>query len=235
MSQYLNDRAVVLKTYKLKESDRIAVLLTEHNGVVKVVAKGARKGNSFASRIQPGSIISAQWYQKYELATLTQALSEYLPQKVGVDYEALRSVAIICEANLLLTQEGIVEDDGKKLFDMTFGVLKALENYDNRLCVAAFLWRLLLFMGMADSTSSCSSCGKSLHVVYFDLHSNEFVCEGCGENRVVLSKDIVIFLRYLESGQTSKALKLKVDNPPEVLAQIVKLFENITDYKFRSA
>ena len=42
-SHLYRDTAVVLRTYKLGEADRIVVLLTEHHGKVRAVAKGVRK------------------------------------------------------------------------------------------------------------------------------------------------------------------------------------------------
>ena len=40
------DTGVVLRTYKLGEADRIVVILTEHHGKVRAVAKGVRKTTS---------------------------------------------------------------------------------------------------------------------------------------------------------------------------------------------
>ena len=53
MSLY-RDSAVVLRTYKLGESDRIVVLYTRGRGKVRSVAKGVRKTKSkFGSRLEP--------------------------------------------------------------------------------------------------------------------------------------------------------------------------------------
>ena len=48
------DEAVVLRTYKLGEADRIVVLLTRGRGKVRAVAKGVRKTKSkFGARLEP--------------------------------------------------------------------------------------------------------------------------------------------------------------------------------------
>ena len=53
-SPLYRDTAVVLRTYKLGEADRIVVLLTEHHGKVRAVAKGVRKTTSkFGARLEP--------------------------------------------------------------------------------------------------------------------------------------------------------------------------------------
>ena len=43
MSELYRDVGVVLRTYKLRESDRIVVVMTAENGKVRAVAKGVRK------------------------------------------------------------------------------------------------------------------------------------------------------------------------------------------------
>ena len=53
MTNY-RDRAIVLRTYKLAEADRIIVLLTEGHGKVRAVAKGVRKTTSkVGARLEP--------------------------------------------------------------------------------------------------------------------------------------------------------------------------------------
>jgi DNA repair protein RecO (recombination protein O) len=55
MTQYL-ERAVVLRTYKLGEADRIVVLMTQGHGKVRAVAKGIRKTKSkIGARLEPMS------------------------------------------------------------------------------------------------------------------------------------------------------------------------------------
>ena len=50
-SRSYRDDAVVLRTYKLGEADRIVVLLTRDHGQVRAVAKGVRRTTSrFGSR-----------------------------------------------------------------------------------------------------------------------------------------------------------------------------------------
>ena len=53
MSLY-RDKAVVLRTYDLREADRIIVMMTENHGKVRAVAKGVRKTTSkFGARLEP--------------------------------------------------------------------------------------------------------------------------------------------------------------------------------------
>lgn len=50
------DRGVVLRTYKLGESDRIVVVMTREHGKIRAVAKGVRKTKSkIGARLEPMS------------------------------------------------------------------------------------------------------------------------------------------------------------------------------------
>ena len=52
------DEAIVLRTQKLGEADRIITLLTRTHGRVRAVAKGLRKpGSRFGGRLEPFSVV----------------------------------------------------------------------------------------------------------------------------------------------------------------------------------
>src|SRR5688500_16773151 len=57
--------SLVLKSYNLAESDKIVVLLTREHGVIRGVAKGAKRLKSkFGSALEPFSVILAEYFQK---------------------------------------------------------------------------------------------------------------------------------------------------------------------------
>jgi DNA repair protein RecO (recombination protein O) len=57
--------AIVLRTYKLAEADKITVFLTQHSGVMRGVARGARRLKSkFGASLEPFTLISLSYYEK---------------------------------------------------------------------------------------------------------------------------------------------------------------------------
>lgn len=61
----IETESLVLKSYNLAEADRIVVLLTHDHGVVRGVAKGAKRLKSkFGSGLEPFSIVQATYFQK---------------------------------------------------------------------------------------------------------------------------------------------------------------------------
>ncbi len=61
----IETESLVIKSYNLAEADRIVVLLTHDHGVVRGVAKGAKRLNSkFGSGLEPFSVVQATYFQK---------------------------------------------------------------------------------------------------------------------------------------------------------------------------
>jgi DNA repair protein RecO (recombination protein O) len=70
------DEAVVLRTHKLGEADRIITLLTKHHGQVRAVAKGVRRTSSrFGARLEPFMVADLQLVSGKSLDIVTQAVA----------------------------------------------------------------------------------------------------------------------------------------------------------------
>src|SRR5699024_6204242 len=70
------DDAVVLRTHKLGEADRIITLLTRRTGKVRAVARGIRRTSSkFGAKLEPFSHVDVQFVDGRSLAVITQAES----------------------------------------------------------------------------------------------------------------------------------------------------------------
>ena len=68
------DEAIVLRTQKLGEADRIITLLTRGSGRVRAVAKGVRRTTSrFGSRLEPFTHVDLQLAEGRSLDVVTQA------------------------------------------------------------------------------------------------------------------------------------------------------------------
>src|SRR5713226_4035946 len=71
----VNTDAIVLRTYNLAEADRIVLCLTRNAGLVRAVARGARRMKSrFGAALEPFTFIKLDFYEKEnrELVTISQ-------------------------------------------------------------------------------------------------------------------------------------------------------------------
>ena len=125
MSLY-RDTAVILRTYRLGEADRIIVLMTKGHGKVRAVAKGVRKTRSkFGSRLEPGSYIQVQLYEgRGELDIVTQAETVEAYRRTREDLGRLSRAASLLEAVDQVAQD---REPAPRLHDMLVGGLRTVE------------------------------------------------------------------------------------------------------------
>lgn len=180
MSLY-RDEAIVLRTQKLGEADRIITLLTRQHGRIRGVAKGIRRTKSkFGARLEPGSHVDIQLYLGRTLDTITQveAIMNY-GQELTQDYQRFTVASTILEATERFTTHE--HEPALQEFQLVVGAMKVLsENrYEPLLILDAFLLRSLAVAGYAPSMTLCSRCGKAGPHRYFSLVGGGSVCIDC--------------------------------------------------------
>ena len=94
------DHAVILRTQKLGEADRIITLFTKEHGRVRAVAKGVRRTKSkFGARLEPGSHIDIQLYtgKTFDIVTQVESIENY-GDTISQDYQKWTIASAILEA-----------------------------------------------------------------------------------------------------------------------------------------
>ena len=180
MSLY-RDQAVVLRTQKLGEADRIITMLTREHGRVRAVAKGVRRTKSkFGARLEPGSHVDIQLFvgKTFDTVTQVEAIENY-GDLVSRDYQRWTIASAILEtAERFTSQE---HEPALQEYLLVVGGLKALaeKRYDPSLILDAFLLRSLAIGGYAPSMTICSRCEKPGPHRYFSLVGGGSVCADC--------------------------------------------------------
>jgi DNA repair protein RecO (recombination protein O) len=180
MSLY-RDLAVVIRTQKLGEADRIITMLTRENGRIRGVAKGVRRTKSkFGARLEPGSHIDVQLFVGKTFDTVTQVEAiENFGDDFSRDYRRWTiSSAILETAERFTSQE---REPALQEYQLVVGGLRALaeDRHDPSLILDAFLLRSLAIGGYAPSMTLCSRCEKPGPHRYFSLVGGGSVCSEC--------------------------------------------------------
>jgi len=203
------DDAVVLRTYKLGEADRIVVLLGLTNGKVRAVAKGARKtGSRFGARLEPGAHVQVQLYKgRGDLDTVTQVEHVEAFKNIRSDLSRMARSASLLEAVDQVAQE---RESVPRLFNMLVGALRVIEDRDPPLITAAFYLKLLSLEGVAPELDRCVSCGEPADTgesVLLALEAGGVHCRSCGGGRP-LSAEALAVARAVLGGGLNAALEL---------------------------
>ena len=169
------EEAVVLRTHKLGEADRIIVLMTGGRGKVRAVAKGVRKTKSrFGGRLEPPGHVSLLLHEGRNLDVINQAETVDPHRVLREDLDRMTDALSLVEAVDQVVQEG---EPNPALFKMLTGALRALAEAPERpqLLVGAFYWKLLALEGVAPVLDGCVVCGTP-DTVSFDPTEGGVLC-----------------------------------------------------------
>jgi DNA repair protein RecO (recombination protein O) len=176
-----SDEAVVLRTRKLAEADRIITLLTREHGVVRAVAKGVRRTSSkFGARLEPFTHVDLQLYEGRNLDTITQAVTKApYGAAIGSDYERYTAASVMLEtAERLVVEE---RQPALQQYLLLVGALRAMAESDHKPgdILASFLLRSLAVAGYAPTFDGCARCGVVGPHSFFHPGAGGVLCGDC--------------------------------------------------------
>jgi DNA repair protein RecO (recombination protein O) len=175
------DEAIVLRTHKLGEADRIITLLTRQQGMVRAVAKGVRRTTSrWGSRLEPFTHVDLQLAEGRSLDTVTQAETRAsFAAQIGFDYDCYTAGTVMLE-----TAERVVAEEREpavQQFSLLLGALHAMASGQRRPhhVLDAYLIRSLAVAGYAPSFTDCAHCGRSGPHRWFNPGMGGVLCSTC--------------------------------------------------------
>ena len=179
--------AVVLRSFRYGEADRVLHLLTRERGRVGAVAKGVRKTRSrVGGRLEPLSHVEIVLHSgRGELATVGAV--ELLDSAEAVRGDAYRlGVALVgVEAVTRLFPEP--DEPNEALFDGLLRFLQVVGELPPQAAPhgrdpvgLAFALKLLALAGWAPRLDACASCGSDAPLVGYDVVAGGATCAACG-------------------------------------------------------
>jgi DNA repair protein RecO (recombination protein O) len=156
-------------------------MLTERHGVVKAVARGARRpGSRFAGRLEPFVLARVMLRPGRELDAVSQAETVDARASLRGDYVRF----LMGEAMLELAWRSLHEgQQSSRLFQALDASLRCLEGDAVRpdLLLAAFELKICGLLGYRPSFQRCSRCGISLRgkAASFSPEGGGVVCGSC--------------------------------------------------------
>jgi DNA repair protein RecO (recombination protein O) len=196
----LKTEAVVLRSMRYAEADRILHLYTPHRGRVSAIAKGVRRTRSrFGGRLEPYFRLHMVLYEgRSELLTVTSAHTLDGYPRLREDAAALDSAARACDAvgRLFETAEphpGVFAllCNELALLDAGADGARSHATLPNQL---AFRLKLLLAAGLAPQLAACASCGEADHLVAFSGAAGGVVCSACEASGFALGEEAHAFM-----------------------------------------
>ncbi|GAA1467591.1 DNA repair protein RecO [Microbacterium thalassium] len=173
------DEAVVLRTHKLGEADRIVTMLSRRHGKIRAVAKGVRRtGSRFGSRLEPFMVADVLLYEGRSLDVVQQAesLGSY-GAEIVVDYGRYTAASAMVETADRLNEAEATPQQ----YLLLVGGLRSLARGEHaaRSILDSYLLRAMALSGWAPGLTGCARCGATGAHTSFVAQLGGMVCADC--------------------------------------------------------
>jgi DNA repair protein RecO (recombination protein O) len=182
--------AIVLRSIRYGEADRILHLYSADRGRVNAIAKGSRRPKSrFGGRLEPFFRLDLMLHEgRGELLTVTGASTVAGHPNLRSSGPAIAAAAQACEAVLRLLDSSEPNRPAYNLLCRYLGMLEgeadpAIETPEpapsSRAAALAFRLKLALAAGFVPELAACARCGTRDEISAFSGVAGGVVCSGC--------------------------------------------------------
>lgn len=227
MSDFRSFRAtaVVVRHSDWGEADRLLTLYTREQGMVRALAKGARKINSRkAGHLQPFTYITVQLAKGRDLLIVTQAetINAFLP--LHDDLTKTGYAAYVVELLLRFSYEE--EGGNPTLFKLLVETLERIEKEEQAwLSVRYYEMKLLDVIGFRPQLFECANCGSEiLPEDQFFSFSGGVICPRCGKglpNLVKISVETLKYFRHFQRSSYKDASRARPSSESQKEAEVI--------------
>lgn len=225
---------IILKSYGLSEADRIVVFFTRDHGLVRGVAKGAKRLKSkFGSSIEPFSESTISYFQKdsVELVSIQSADLQRASFDIASRPEFLQRFAYLSELLIIFSQP---HDPNETLYRMVRSCIETASDPEASLeAIGVYFeaWMLRL-SGFMPDWKTCGNCGAAIEgetkIGYLTDH--HLVCSRCLHLSNARKLETSIYATFLATQKTTPSnfsAKYKADS--RSLSELSSIFKRIIE------
>jgi DNA repair protein RecO (recombination protein O) len=237
MSGSVKTEAVVLRSLRYGEADRILHLYTPGLGRIGAIAKGVRRTRSrFGGRLEPFFRVRLVLYEgRSELMTVTSVETVDPHARLRQDAGGLDSAARACDAVSRIFE---TTEPHAAVYNLLCNQLALLDAEPGRATHAnalAFRLKLLIAAGLVPQLAACATCGSTEHLVGFSAAAGGIVCSACEAASFPLDESTHAFM----TAAVSRPLADAPTADPRALRQaeraIGEMLEHHAHLRLRSA
>lgn len=178
------------------ESSKIINILTKDDGIIGVMAKGAKKIKS-PLRVSTEKLtlgIFNVYYHKDKLSTLVSADIINPLLNIKTDIVKIGYLTYIVE---LAYQTAKQNDDANIYQILKSTILKIEEGLDPRIMTNILELKMLDYLGVGIDLDKCIKCGDSKNILTISGDEGGYICKNCHTNEPIYSeKTIKMFRLY---------------------------------------
>ena len=219
MKKSFTTEAINLKNYPLNDNDSIVVMFSKTKGLMRAVAKGAKRPKSkLGARIQMCIANQLMLFEGKNLDTIAQAQSLNTFSKIRYDLDKMSYSMYIAElVNTFCSKQYNQDENYEEIYDLIFSAYQRIANSNSKeeimLATLKFQIKLMNFLGWGLDFNYCSICQKEIETdSYFSYSEGNFLCPQCAlgatvSNPVKINYKIGTFLLELSKSEFNQKTK----------------------------
>lgn len=205
MKKY-NVRAVVLKSLKYRDSDKIFTLLSKEKGKISAIGRGVRKISSRRNgNLDTLNLISVNIHEdRIGFKSIEEVKTIESFKNLKKDFERSLKAYYLIELVHKSIEEGEPVSD---VFNLLVKCLKALDknNYSGDLYISYFEINFMKLLGYQMGFDKCRVCNKKLddswENYYFNIENGSIECNDCSKIGINITKKAALSLNRISGGK----------------------------------
>ncbi len=200
--------AIVLRSFNFGDQDKIVVFFSREKGLIRGVAKGARKfGNRFGSSLEPMTLVRAFYYEKERRDLVTVSQCDLIESFFEVlrDYRTACTLSYFAELVEEFFPSRAKEDVVFRLLQSTLQALKAGGDLDvlSRYFEAWFL----RINGLLPDFRRCKKCRRGIvGPAWLSPGMDGVCCQGCASSKKeAVPPEMTTFLEWIRKNPPGQA------------------------------
>lgn len=243
MKKSFTTEAINLKSYPLNDNDSIIVMFSKTKGLMRAVAKGAKRPKSkLGARAQMFVANELMLFEGRNLDTIAQAQSVNTFSKIRYSLDKLSYSMYIAE---LVNNFCSEDENSSKIYSLLFAAYEKIANAKDKkevlLSVLKFQIKFMNYLGWGLDFNSCSNCQNELSLdetksSIFSFSLGGFICDNCiSDNTIRIHNKIRILLDTFSKTEFNKVTKydeILTENVVEKCFSFMKKYiDNLTNKK----
>ena len=187
---------IILSETPYSESSKIINILTSDNGLIGVIAKGAKKIKSKLRSVTERYTIAKfnVYYHEGKLSTLISADPIYLLNNIRTDIVKIGYLTYISE----LAYQTAKQNDSNDIYKLLLSaILKIEDGFDPLIITNILELKMLEYLGVGITLDECVKCGSTKDIVTISGNAGGYLCKNCHTNEIIYDiKTIKMFRLY---------------------------------------
>lgn len=215
---------IIVSEVDYKESSKIINILTKEDGLIGVLAKGAKRMKS-----QISSTSTKLTYASFHLNWFENRMPSLIEVDVIDKFKNIKKDLTKMSYSLFLlelSQNVYKHENDNNIYNLLISSLKKIdENFDPEIITNILELKLLEYLGIKPVIDKCVICSSTKDIITISSYKGGYICKNCLNNDNIVSPKTIKLIRMFYYVDISKITKLEIS---ESIKQEINNF--IDDY-----